>query len=236
MRRVLLVAVWFALGVLAISPAGAMASWTLSVSDGAAGGIVTFTGGSNPPTSSEFAVEGPAVSPDSKYSYTIALTDGQTATQAQLSEVVISITNLTGGNLPLTTSLTENDFTLPGTLGSNVFVQSNISATSPTGGSGTFVTSFNGTAMPTQSFLIPTSGSSETQTFTRGASYSIEQVTNVTRGGNQTLQTTGTDTVVVVPEPSTIALVCCALLCWACFGWARRVRPVWTPPITPFGV
>jgi hypothetical protein len=206
-------AVFLAIGAVVIFPAGARASWVLTVSDGSAGGTLTFTGGSSPPSSSEFALEGPGVSPDSKYSYVIGLTDGQTATQSSLSEIAISISNLTGGNLPITTSLTENDFTLPGSSGSQVFVTSNISATSPTGGSGTFVTLFNGIAMPTQSFSIPDTGSSETQTFTRGASYSVEQTTSITLGGGNTLQMTGTDTVLPVPEPRTITLICCGLLC-----------------------
>lgn len=219
-------AVSLALGAVVISPAGAMASWLLSVSDGSAGGTVTFSGGSSPPSSSEFMIEGPATSPDSKYNYTIALTDGQTATQATLSEVAISITNLTGGNLTITTSLSESDFTLPGTPGSQVFVQSNISGSSPTGDSGTFVTEFDGTAMPTQTFSIPGAGSTETQTFARPASYSIKQTTTSTLGGSQTLQTTGTDLVIPVPEPSTRALAASALVC--CLALVRFKRGSFT--------
>lgn len=213
MRVAQKIGVLFALGAIFISPAGAMASWVLTVSDGSAAGTLTFTGGSNPPTSSEFMLEGPGASPDSKYTYTIALTDGQTAARSSLSEVAIAITNLTGGNLPITTTLSESDFTLPGTPGSQVFVQSNISSTSPTGGSGTFVTLFNGIPMPTQTFTIPDSGSTETETFTRGASYSIKQITTSTLGGGNTLQVTGTDTIIPVPEPSTVALASCALAC-----------------------
>jgi hypothetical protein len=208
-------AILLALGAVVICPAGANASWVLTISDGSAGGTLTFTGGSSPPPASEFTLVGPGTSPDSKYGYIIGLTDGQTPTQSSLSEVAISITNLTGGNLPLTTSLTESDFTLPGSAGSQVIVESNISSTSPTGGSGTFVTQFNGIAMPTQAFTIPDTGSGETQVFTRGASYTVEQTTTVTLAGNSNLQFTGTDTVIPVPEPSTFAMTCCGLLCCA---------------------
>jgi hypothetical protein len=213
-------ALLLALGAVVISPVGAKASWMLTVSDGTPSGTVTFTGGSSPPGSSEFQLEGPGVSPDSKYSFIVALTDGQTATQASLSEIAISIANLTGGNLPITTTLSESDFTLPGTPGSQVFVQSNISATSPTGGSGTFQTLFDGIPMPVQSFVVPDAGSSETATFTRGASYSLQQTTTLTLGGGQQLQMTGTDTVIPVPEPSTLALALCAAVC--CVPFTRR--------------
>jgi hypothetical protein len=187
----------------------------LTISDGTVPGTVTFSGGTNPPSSLEFASQGPAVSPDSKFLYITALTDGQTATQAGLSEISINVTNLTATGIKITTTLSENDFTLPLTSGSLVNVASSISATSPSGGSGTFVTKFNATAMPTQTFTIPDAGSSESETFTRGASFSITQTTTTTLGAGQTLQTTGTDTVTAVPEPGTFTFGCLAIACVA---------------------
>jgi hypothetical protein len=204
-------ALFFTLGTFLLTPAGASASWILTISDGTPSGTETFTGGSNPPTSLEFASQGPAVSPDSKYSYITALTDGQTATSSGLSEITIGLTNLTDTSINITTTLTESDFTLPLSDGSLVSVQSNISSTSPTGGSGTFVTEFNSTPMPTQAFTIPDTGSSEKETFTRGASFSLTQITTTTLGAGLTLQTTGADTVAAVPEPGMLTLGCLAI-------------------------
>jgi hypothetical protein len=212
----------FALGAFLLSSRAAEASWILTISDGTVPGTVSFTGGTNPPSSLEFASQGPAVSPDSKYLYITAITDGQTATQAGLSEISIDVTNLTGTGITITTTLTENDFTLPLTAGSLVNVASSISSTSPTGGSGTFVTMFNATAMPTQSFTIPDTGSVENETFTRGASYSITQTTTTPVGAGQTLQTTGTDTVTAVPEPSTFTFGCLAIACVAPLTLLKR--------------
>jgi hypothetical protein len=212
----------FALGAFLLTPAGASASWTLTISDGTVLGTETLTGGSGPPSSLEFASQGPAVSPDSKYLYITALTDGQTATSAGLSEISIDVTNLTATGITITTTLSENDFTLPLTSGSLVKVESNISASSPSGGSGTFVTKFNATALPTQAFTIPNSGSSESETFTRGASFSITQTTTTTVGAGKTLQTTGSDTVIAVPEPGTFTFACLSIACVVPLALKRR--------------
>ncbi len=220
MRCGVLLATVFGLGALLAFPAGVHASWILTVSDGTVPGTVTFTGGSSPPTGSEFVVEGPAASPDSTYLYTLALTDGQTASQATLSQIDISITNLTGANLPITVTLEENNFTLPGTTGSNVLVTSSFSGTGPTGGSGTFTTVFNATAMPTQAIAFP-GGSTESEAFTRGSSYSVTQTTETTLTAGQTLQALGSD-VITVPEPSTACLALATLVGTGGFGWVKR--------------
>jgi len=152
--------------------------------------------------------------------------------QAMLQDISLSTRNTTQQSATLVITVSDNTFTFPGAPNSTLMLDSNLASSSvvggrvggnPVTGSGTFVSTLDGTS--TNPLTLNAAGQIDTSTpATRGpgASYTLSNSLTVVLGGSGTGQFTGTTTASVVPEPATIATVIAGLPVLGLMAWRRR--------------
>lgn len=208
-------------GAALAMPSVARANYTLSITEtggptfNTAGGFTAGTAISQ--TVGDFTVSG-------------TLVDMQDPSQALLFFQSLTLQNNAGSAHQLTVTLTDNAFTMPGSSGTSMNVDSQLSATAITpGGFVTFQSFFNGSpvsASPQQA-NAPGGFSDVGNTFTRGASFAMQNVTQINLGPSGRIQETGATTATagnVIPEPATMALTLAGLGSMGLMPWLKRRR------------
>lgn len=203
---------------------GARADFTLNMTE-TGGPTVIETGTFTPPAGTTF--NNVTVG---DFLVTVTVKDFQTATQAQLYLQSLSVQNDASSPHTLTLTLTDPNFTMPGASGQTTSVDSQLSAsTISAGGSVTFQSFFNGNGVTAgnQTANAPGGFSDATNSFTRGDSFSMQNVTGLNLGPLGNAQETGSTTATatsVIPEPGTFALALAGVVPFCARRWLRRRR------------